>query len=64
MVAITTCNYLSNTNEKSNEIILDNAVNEQLIVCCMFEFSLFECSTLSHLFNTYCMNIYGSPLWK
>ena len=21
-------------------------------------------STLSYLFNTYCMNIHGSPLWK
>ena len=28
------------------------------------DFSFFECSTLSYLFNTYCMNIYGSPLWK
>ena len=32
--------------------------------CLLSDFSFYECSTLSHLFNTYCMNIYGSPLWK
>ena len=32
--------------------------------CLLSDFSFSECSTLSHLFNTYCMNIYGSPLWK
>ena len=30
------------------------------------DFSFSECRTLSHLNNTYCMNIKfcGSPLWK
>ena len=32
--------------------------------CLLSDFLFSECSTLSHLFNTYCMNIYGSPLWK
>ena len=32
--------------------------------CLLSDFSFSECSTLSHLFNTYYMNIYGSPLWK
>ena len=32
--------------------------------CLLPDFSFSECSTLSHLFNTYCMNIYGSPQWK
>ena len=32
--------------------------------CLLSDFSFSECGTLSQLFNTYCMNIYGSPLWK
>ena len=32
--------------------------------CLLSDLLFSECSTLSHLFNTYCMNIYGSPLWK
>ena len=32
--------------------------------CLLSDFSFSKCSTLSHLFNTYCMNIYGSLLWK
>ena len=32
--------------------------------CLLSDFSFSECSTLYHLFNTYCMNIYGSPPWK
>ena len=32
--------------------------------CLLSDFLFSECSTLSHLFNTYCVNIYGTPLWK
>ena len=32
--------------------------------CLLSDFSFSDGSTLSHIFNTYCMNIYGSPLWK
>ena len=39
---------------KSDKFIFDKAVNELYM----------RTITLSHLFNTYCMNIYGSPLWK
>ena len=64
---VDTCNHLGNTiSIKSDKIILDNAVNELYMRtnCLLSDFSFSECSTLSHLFNTYCMNIYGSPLWK
>ena len=64
---VDTCNHLGNTiSIKSDKVILDNAVNELYMRtnCLMSDFSFSECSTLSHLFNTYCMNIYGSPLWK
>ena len=65
MLYVDTCNHLENTiSIKSDKIILDNAVNELYMRtnCLLFDFSFSECSTLSHLFNTYCMNIYGSPL--
>ena len=64
---VDTCNHLGNTiNIKSDKVILDNAVNELYMRtnCLLSDSSFSECSTLSHLFNTYCMNIYGSPLWK
>ena len=64
---VDTCNHLGNTiSIKSDKIILDNAVNDLYMRtnCLLSDFSFSECSTLSHLFNTYCMNIYGSPLWK
>ena len=64
---VDTCNHLGNTiSIKSNTIIFDNAVNDLYMRtnCLLSDFSFSECSTLSHLFNTYCMNIYGSPLWK
>ena len=64
---VDTCNHLGYTiSIKSDEIILDNAVNDLYMRtnCLLSDFSFSECSTLSHLFNTYCMNIYGSPLWK
>ena len=64
---VDTCNHLGNTiSIKSDKVILDNVVNELYMRtnCLLSDFSFSECSTLSHLFNTYCMNIYGSPLWK
>ena len=64
---VDTCNHLGNTTSiKFDKVILDNAVNELYMRtnCLLSDFSFSECSTLSHLFNTYCMNIYGSPLWK
>ena len=64
---VDTCNHLGNTiSIKSDKIILDNAVNDLYMRtnCLLSGFSFSECTTLSHLFNTYCMNIYGSPLWK
>ena len=67
MFYVDTCDHLGNTiSIKSDKIILDNAINDLYMRtnCLLFDFSFFECSTLSHLFNTYCMNIYGSPLWK
>ena len=62
---VETCNNLNYTiSIESDTIILDYAVNELYMrIKCMFsDFSLFDYSTLSYLFNTYCMNIYGSPL--
>ena len=32
--------------------------------CLLADFSFTDSKTLSRLFNTYCTNIYGSPLWK
>ena len=64
---VDTCNHLGNTiSIQSDKIILDNAVNDLYMItnCLLSDFSFSECTTLSHLFNTYCMNIYGSPLWK
>ena len=61
------CNHLGNTiSIKSDRIIFDNAVNEPYMKTyfLLSNLSFPECSTFSHLFNTYCMNIYGSPLWK
>ena len=63
---VDTCNHLSNTiGIKSDKIILDNAVNDLYIRtnCLLSDFSFSEYSTLAHLFNTYCMTIYGGPLW-
>ena len=60
---VDTCNHLGNTiSIKSDKVILDNAVNELYMRtnCLLSNFLFSECSTLSHLFNTYCMNIYGS----
>ena len=60
------CNHLRNTiSIKSDKNILENAVNKLYMKtnCLLSDFFLFsECHTLSHSFNTYCMNIYGNRL--
>ena len=64
---VDTCNHLGNTiSIKSDKIILDNAIHDLYMRtnCLLSDFSFSECCTLSHLFSTYCMNIYGSLLWK
>ena len=64
---VDTCNHLGNTiSIKSDKVILDNAVNELYMRTnwLLSDFLFSECSTIFHLFNTYCMNIYGSPLRK
>ena len=64
---VDTCNHLGNTiSIKSDKVILDNAVNELYMRtnCLLSDFSFSECRTLSHLFNTYCMNIYGNIMTK
>ena len=46
--------------------IVANAVNDLYMRtnCLLSDFSVTECTTISTLFNTYCMNVYGSPLWE
>ena len=46
--------------------IVDHAVNDiyNRTNCLLADFSFTDSKTLSRLFNTYCTNIYGSPLWK
>ena len=64
---VDTCNHLGNTiSIKSDKVILDNAVKELYMRTnwLLSDFLFSECSTIFHLFNTYCMNIYGSPLRK
>ena len=62
---VDTCNYLGNTiSTKSDKKILHNEIYMRNN-CLLFYFFLFSvCITLSHLFDTYCMNVYASPLWK
>ena len=62
-----TCNHLGNTiSIKSYKVILENAINDLYVrtICLLSDILFSECSTLSHLFNTYCINIYASQLWK
>ena len=57
---VDTCNHLGNTiSIKSDKIIPDNTVNNLYMRtnCLLSDFLFSECSTLSHLLNTYCMNI-------
>ena len=60
---VNTCNHLGNTiSIKSDKVILDNAVNKLYMRtnCLLSDFLFSECSTLSHLFNTYCKTICNS----
>ena len=41
----------------------DNAVNN-IYNNLMADFSYAESTTLSLLYNTFCMNVYGSQLWR
>ena len=64
---VTECNHLSNILSSISDIpIVDHAVNDiyKRTNCLLADFSFTDCKTLSRLFNTYCTNIYGSPLWK
>ena len=57
-----TCNYLGNTICSHDEnVIIDNAIThvDRILNNVLAEFSHYDSGTLSTLFNTYCMNIYG-----
>ena len=59
--------YLGNILSSISDIpIVDHAVNDinKRTICLLADFSFTDSKTLSRLFNTYCTNIYGSPLWK
>ena len=63
----TECNHLGNfLSTMSDFPIVDHAVNDLYMRtnCLLADFSFTDSNTLSRLFNTYCTNIYGSPLWK
>ena len=62
-----TCNYLGNTICSHDEnVIIDNAIIDMNMRLnnVLFEFSHCDSCTLSTLFRTYCMNIYGSQTWR
>ena len=64
---VTECNHLGNILSTISEIsIVDHTVNDlnMRTNCLLADFSFTDRNTLSRLFNTYCTNIYGSPLWK
>lgn len=61
------CNHLGNVlSSKSKNTLIQNAINDLYMRtnCLLSDFSFTDSTTLASLFNTYCMNIYGSPLWK
>ena len=64
---VTECNHLSNILSIISDIpIVDHAVNDiyKRTNCLLADFSFTNSKILSRLFNTYCTNIYCSPLWK
>ena len=64
---VTECNHLGNIISIIPDIpIVDHAVNDiyKRSNCLLADFSFTDSKTLLRLFNTYCTNIYGSPLWK
>ena len=61
------CNHLGNILSTISEFsIVDHAVNDLYMRtnCLLSDFHFTDSSTLSRLFNTYCTNVYGSPLCK
>ena len=61
-----TCNYLGNTICSHDEnVIIDNAITDMNMILnnLLSEFSHCDSGTLSTLFRTYCMNIYGCQTW-
>ena len=59
------CNDLGNILSNISDFpIVDQAVNNLYMRtnCLLADFSFTDSNTLSRLFNTYCTNIYGSPL--
>ena len=64
---VTKCNHLGIILSTISEFsIVDHAVNDLNIRtnCLYADFCFTDNNTLSRLFNTYCTNHYGSPLWK
>ena len=64
---VTECNHLGNILSTISEFsIVDRAVNDLYMRTSrlLADFSFTDGNTLSRLCNTYCTNIYGSPLWK
>ena len=62
-----TCNYLGNTICSHVEnVIIDNAITDMNMRLnnLLSEFSHCDSGTLSTLFRTYCMNIYGCQTWR
>ena len=61
------CNYLGNTICSHDEtVIIDNAITDMNMRLnnLLSEFSHCDSGTLSTLFRTYCMNIYGCQTWR
>ena len=62
------CIHLGNTvsSNSTERSLIDSAITELNIKTnnLLSEFSFSESSTLSRLFSSYCMNVYGSPLWR
>ena len=62
------CIHLGNTlsTRSTEHALIDNAIADINIKTnnLLSEFSFSESSTLSRLFQSYCMNVYGSSLWK
>ena len=62
-----TCNYLGNTIcSHDASVIIDNAITDMNMRLnnLLSEFSHCDNGTLSTLFRTYCMNIYGCETWR
>ena len=62
------CIHLGNTLNSSSieHAMIDSAIIDLNVKTnnLLSEFSSSESITLSRLFKSYCMNVYGSPLWR